>query len=940
MNDVTVQQPLRPDVEARIRTKVEHWIPDEAARREVLGLLAYAIEMADDERRDAWYLRELPHGLALMPGRLVAIRIARGKLYVSAIGPVAEDLLTALGATADEGDTFKSIPGSLFLAIPIQGMPQGLDRLKEPLSRFIDEATVRVRRAVTLEAHVPEAVAYVSSVVGRDLPQPTPRPDEPDDDADGDAEATAASREPMARGRAPIFENGQRAVATLVEEIDREAVALPDMQRTFVWEDTKVRDLLDSLFLGFPVGTLVLWHTSDEREARGVGTESRALRATTLVIDGQQRLTSLFAVMRGKDITDKDGTRRRITIAFRPRDGRFEVADAAIRQDPEFLPNVTELWSNTRTNAEIRRDIIKALKAKGREVDDAYGDAVDQNLERAKGISDYRFPTVEIRKTALAKEVTDEDVADIFVRINNQGTRLQQADFVLTLLSVFHGDLRDRIEGRAREMSEGAVVPVDAQQVLRVACAVAFSRARMSAIYKFLRGIDPTTSDPSPQDRKKRLDTLDLAANQCLESTPWRDYMLRVKHAGFVSQGLVASSSAIINAYAFYVIGQRLAVPKHRLDEAISRWLFGTLLTRRYSSSSETVFEEDLGRMRSVQEGDADGFVKTLDDALSEKITGDYWTHTLVAALETQRGRAPAALAFRAAQVVLGARALFSDQLLQNLLDPPGKGGRSASEMHHLFPKAWLQEHGVRDRRRINQVANMADVGWYENSIIAAHSPAKYVPRLRERLSMTDERWGSACAEHALPMGWDTMDYDTFLRQRQPRMADVIRVAYRKLGGEPGALPITPPWFVPGAEVVWQRIAETERALRVVVREVYAAQYRDGAAQRIEEALGERERETLTRALRARPAGADALSVVDYLYIGQLPQLLFAGSVWQEARHRFGDASDAKAKLQAAVSQIIPVRNEIAHVREVPQDRLQRASLACGDVLGMLKLGT
>jgi uncharacterized protein with ParB-like and HNH nuclease domain len=111
------------------------------------------------------------------------------------------------------------------------------------------------------------------------------------------------------------------------------------LQRPFVWEDTKVRDLLDSLFVGFPVGTLVLWHTADERDTRALGNQRPGLRATILVIDGQQRLTSLYAVMAGELVVRKDGNTRKIAIAFRPRDGRFEVADAANRNDPEFLAN-------------------------------------------------------------------------------------------------------------------------------------------------------------------------------------------------------------------------------------------------------------------------------------------------------------------------------------------------------------------------------------------------------------------------------------------------------------------------------------------------------------------------------------------------------------------------------------------------------------------------
>ena len=212
--------------------------------------------------------------------------------------------------------------------------------------------------------------------------------------------------------------------------------------------------------------------------------------------------------------------------------------------------------------------------------------------------------------------------------------------------------------------------------------------------------------------------------------------------------------------------------------------------------------------------------------------------------------------------------------------------------------------------------------------MIGNRSPADYVPRLLDKLDIDDHRWGRMCAEHALPLGWESMKYLDFLRERRRRMADIIRVAFRQLGGEADAAPLTPPWFLPGSEAVWQRIAETERALRGVVREVYAKRFGDHAAQKIEDSLPEREREGLARALRALPAVAEALSIVDYLYLGQLTSLLFAPDVWQEARVHFGEAKDAKRRLQTAVSQIAPVRNEIAHVREIDRNRLLRADLS------------
>ena len=523
------------------------------------------------------------------------------------------------------------------------------------------------------------------------MPQPEPVAETQDseqlDDA-SDEDDAGASREPRVRGRAPIFEHGQRSIASLMSDIEREVIALPDLQRPFVWEDTKVRDLLDSLFVGFPVGTLVFWHTSNDKDARALGAERPGLRATTLVIDGQQRLTSLYAVMRGVEVVGKDGAMRKITIAFRPRDGRFEVADAAIRNDPEFLPNVTELWNGTRPKPQIRRDLMNALRDKGRAVDENTRTPWSAISIARMRSADYRFPTVDIRKTATTQdeEATEEDVAEIFVRINNQGTRLGQADFVLTLLSVFHGELRDRIEERC-----AGNVPGDGRRDRYTTASAGRVRRRFWSRANV--GRLPLSSRRRSDDgrsgyrgRLKRLGQLDDAAKECMEPTPWRDYLLRVKHAGFVSQALVASKNAIVNAYAFYIRGRKAGVPKSKLDEMIARWVFGTLLTARYSGSSETIFEQDLARVARLEPDDADGFVRALDDAMGETITGDYWTHSLVSALETQKARAPAALAFRAAQVVLGTRALFSDQLLQNLLDPPAHGARAASEAHHLFP--------------------------------------------------------------------------------------------------------------------------------------------------------------------------------------------------------------------------------------------------------------
>ncbi len=264
----------RAGVQERVRKTLELSIPNEAIRREALRFLAFAIERADEERGDAWYLRETEHGLRLMTGRLFACAIAPSKVRVSVIGPIGEDVRGALGAEAENDVEFKWIPGGLILTFPAERAAEALTLLKHGLNSFVDAAMARVRRSVSLEDHVPEAVTYIASIVCRELPQPVAEAqdsEQVDDASDEDDES--ASREPRVRGRAPIFEHGQRSIASLMSNIECDEIALPDLQRPFVWEDTKVRELLDSLFVGFPVGTLVFWHTSNDKDARALGAE-------------------------------------------------------------------------------------------------------------------------------------------------------------------------------------------------------------------------------------------------------------------------------------------------------------------------------------------------------------------------------------------------------------------------------------------------------------------------------------------------------------------------------------------------------------------------------------------------------------------------------------------------------------------------------------------
>jgi uncharacterized protein with ParB-like and HNH nuclease domain len=144
----------------------------------------------------------------------------------------------------------------------------------------------------------------------------------------------------------------------LVKNIDRGDVALPDIQRPFVWANRKVRDLLDSMLKGFPVGYLLFWATGAEVGARAIGVDDKDESVPRwLIVDGQQRLTSLYSVFSGHPVVREDYSESRIRIAFRPLDARFEVTDAAIEKDPEFLPDITPLWKDYKltVNAYLKR---------------------------------------------------------------------------------------------------------------------------------------------------------------------------------------------------------------------------------------------------------------------------------------------------------------------------------------------------------------------------------------------------------------------------------------------------------------------------------------------------------------------------------------------------------------------------------------------------------
>lgn len=576
-------------------------------------------------------------------------------------------------------------------------------------------------------------------------------------------------------------------LAGLLHYVDIGDIGLPDIQRPFVWSTTKVRDLFDSMYRGFPVGYLLFWENNAEPGAKQIGTGDKAHKVPhLLIVDGQQRLTSLYAVFRGREVMDKDYRERRLEVAFNPVTENFAVPDAAIRRNPEYIPDISQIWSGGESSYRIVSKYLGRLNERrplGRDEEEQ----ISQNLERLLSLQKYPFTALEI-----ASNVEEEQVADIFVRINSEGVKLNQADFILTLLSVFWDEGREQLERFSRDTRRppekgvpsafNHYLDAEPDQLLRVAVAVGFYRGRLQAVYQVLRGKDPATGTYTEEKREQHFGQLKKAQEAALDLNAWHQFFSAVNAAGFRHGGLISSKNALLYTYALYLVGRdRFGVPVHQLDKLIGRWFYAASITSRYTGSFESQVDEDFGRIKALET--AEEFVDWVENRMSMMLTNDFWKINLPSELATSAARSPTLFGFFAAQVVLDAPVLFSHKKVGDMLDPATKGPKAHLERHHLFPQNHLKsELGIEDTRQINQIANLAYLEWPENIAVSDASPAEYVPAIRRRFS--DMEWSRMLRLNALPSGWENMNYWDFLERRRELMAELMQQAYSVLSGQ------------------------------------------------------------------------------------------------------------------------------------------------------------
>jgi hypothetical protein len=673
--------------------------------------------------------------------------------------------------------------------------------------------------------------------------------------------------------------NGQ--LEQLFGYIDIGDLGLPDIQRPFVWKDSKVRDLFDSIYRGFPIGSYLFWRNTVAGKTHQIGAAKKEHEdPVLLIIDGQQRLTALYAVFRNKLVRDDSYDNRRITIAFNPVTEEFKVADASTERNPEYVNNISEFLSNTGTRKYInaylgqltkyyaqlnKRQAAIAAKLKSdddltqqdidlvttlikgqsaisdeevaileklerrveKDVEDNNGDPrqgeendepatsdssflssnekglltkilseeetfdedhISERLEKLYNLKNYPFNALEV-----VPNLTEEQVAEIFTRINSKGTVLKQADFILTLLSVFWEKGREQIdefcklakrvpEKNAASSPFNYIFEPTPKDLIRISVGLGFSRGKMKDAYSILSGRDFTTKKVSAKLREEQFGTFKEAQKKALDSINWHEFLKIILGLGFKSAELISSSNNIANAYILYLIAKiKVGVSRKDLERHIGKWFFFSSVTSRYSFSPESQMESDLAAFRTKTPSE---FIKSLTALINSEFTNDFWEITVPNKLLVSSSNHNALRnTFFACLIRKGALVLFSSRKVADLFDPSLRQKRKSLEKHHLFPKHYLQEEFALDKRQINQVANFTYLEYPDNVEISDDPPKVYFEQIRTSAQFREkpEVLAEMMHDHCLPKDFCAMDYDDFLQARRRLMAKTIRSTFEGL---------------------------------------------------------------------------------------------------------------------------------------------------------------
>ena len=587
----------------------------------------------------------------------------------------------------------------------------------------------------------------------------------------------------------PLYTNIPSVVGELLIDVKNGKIGLPDLQRPFVWLDNKVRDLLDSMYKGFPIGYIMLWAAPDDYERTsqiGVGIKKYDT-PQDLVIDGQQRLTALLAAMYGIEVKDKNYKSRRIRISFNPIKKDFKVWTSATEKDPEYIDAISDVFAANaiHANSKFRRDYIQRVNESRQknnlsELTDAEKDHIEDSINDLLNLESYSLPTLKISSKA-----DEEDVSEIFVRVNSGGQKLTEKNFIETLLAVFDNEVHDKINKFCEESrkpvqgtSYNQIIEVDPSHLIRICVGLCFQRARLKYAYMMLRGKDLKTGIVSLKTREVNLEKFRKALEIATNLNNWHAFLNLYADAGYYNQSMISSSNAVVFSYILYLLGKyEYKVSSLDLQKVMTKWIFMSTVTSFYSNSTETNVEKQMADLKDVHT--AFEFIEYLNKSIDVIFTNDYFTYSLITDLSTSSTNSPVWNGYLAAINILGTPMLFSSTPALKYMLPGANGTKNSIDKHHIFPKHYLEEIGFKNDRDRNQIANFTYLDYQTNIDIADKPPFEYVNEYRKKLG--EDAYMKTCEDNALPVDFEKMEYLEFINERKKLMAGIIHKAYFKL---------------------------------------------------------------------------------------------------------------------------------------------------------------
>ncbi|WP_312158705.1 DUF262 domain-containing protein [Oscillibacter sp.] len=594
----------------------------------------------------------------------------------------------------------------------------------------------------------------------------------------------------------------QYPISAILGFIEAGEFVIPEIQRPFVWKRSQVRDLIDSLYNGYPTGYLIIWKNPSVKTKDGGSSEGKKI-----LIDGQQRVTALMAAISGKEVLDEDFNSGRIKIAFNPMEmessKQFAVQDASHLKDKKWISDISVIFKPEFRNRAFEDAYILSNP-------EANVDAIDDALTQLKSIANRQIGVIE-----LAHQLDIDEVTEIFIRINSQGKALSQSDFAMSKIAAdekYGGNMLRKavdyfchlavkpefyshIEKDSLFMEseyaakikwlrndKESIYDPDYGDMLRVSFMHQFGRGKLGDLVSLLAGRNFATRDYKEAIAEESFVKLKNGVLNFVNEFNFSNFVLAIKGAGFISEKLLNSQMTLDFAYTLYLLlSLGSEIPKNQVKRCIQKWFVMSTLTGRYIGSPETVMDRDL---RNIAEK---GFAAYFNEIEAAVLSESFWHIGLVQNLETSSTNTPAYNTFIASQVFNGDNSLFMNGTkVADLVLVMG-------DVHHIFPRNYLKSNGIKEKTKYNQIANYIYLDTQVNISIGDKAPCDYFQTAYAQCNGEKMKFGNITgtdtlsanlAQNCIPKNITDMgveDYELFLTERRKLMAAKIETYYKAL---------------------------------------------------------------------------------------------------------------------------------------------------------------